>query len=137
MPLGTTTVALRARDNRVQYYVPLTNITKGDFKYDETHKRLVFRVSSPVLDKDLVEVQSDPSKIEVRTDIGWARFDKFSGQFLREQAQRDLRPAVLEEGNNSLYIDKAKINARESLKKLLEPLASKLKDDVELEIDFK
>jgi hypothetical protein len=137
VPLGTTTVTLRANDNRVQYYVALTNITKADFKYDDVHKRLTLRVPHPVVDKDLVEVQSDPSKIEVRTDLGWARLDTRSGKFLREQAQRDLRPVIILEGKNSLYIDKAKTNARESLKKLLEPLATKLKDDVELEIEFK
>jgi hypothetical protein len=135
--LGTTKVILRALDNRVQYYVPLTNITKSDFKYDHVHKRLTVRVPSPMLDADLVEVQSDPSKIEFRTDVGWARFNTRSGQFLREQAQRDLRPAILREANNSLYIDKAKMNARENLKKILEPLSAQLKDDVELEVEFK
>src|SRR3954467_1967449 len=33
-PLGTTTVKVRALDNVVQYYVPLTNISKSDFRYD-------------------------------------------------------------------------------------------------------
>ena len=134
---GTTTVWVRALDNRVQYYVPLTNITKSDFKYDNIHKRLILRVPSPVLDEDLVEVQSDPSKIEVRDEIGWARLSSRSGKFLREQAQKELRPSIVREGNNSLYIDKAKVNARENLKKLLEPLASQLKADVELEVQFK
>jgi hypothetical protein len=135
--LGVTKVNLRALENRVQYYIPLTNITKADFKYDDVHKRLTVRVPSPVLDEDLVEVQSDPSKIEFRTDVGWARLDTRSGQFLREQAQRELRPAILREANNSLYLDKAKTNARENLKKMLEPVAAQLKDDVELEVEFK
>ncbi len=137
IPLGTTKVMLRALDNRVQYYVPLTDITKKDFRYDNVHKRLTVRVPSPLLDRDLVEVQSDPAKIEFRTDVGWARFDSRSGQFLRDQAQRDLRPALIREGHNPLYLDKAKTNARESLKKLLEPMAAQLKEDVELEVEFK
>jgi len=137
VPLGTTTVTVRALDNVVQYYVPLTNITKADFKYDDVHKRLTVRIPAPRLDEDLVEVQSDPGKIEFRTEVGWARFDSRSGQFLRDQAQKELRPAIVREGNSSLYIDKAKMNARESLKKLLEPMASKLKEDVELEVEFK
>ena len=137
IPLGVTKVALRALDNRVQYYVPLTNLTKSDFRYDDVHKRLTVRVPAPLIDEDMVEVQSDPSKIEFRTEIGWARLNTRSGQFLRDQAQRELRPAIIREGNNSLYIDKAKMNARENLKKALEPLASQLKDDVELEVEFK
>lgn len=137
MPLGTTTVTVRALDNRVQYYVPLTNISKDDFRYDDVHKRLTLRVPAPRIDEDLVEVQSDPSKIEFRTDVGWARLNSRSGQFLRDQAQRELRPAIVREGNNSLYLDKAKANARESLKKLLEPLGTKLKEDVEVEVEFK
>lgn len=137
IPLGTTKVMLRALDNRVQYYVPLTNITKKDFRYDDVHKRLTVSVPAPVLDRDLIEVQSDPGKIEFRTDVGWARFNSRSGQFLRDQAQRDLRPALIREGRNPLYIDKAKTNARESLKKLLEPIAAHLKEEVELEVEFK
>jgi len=137
VPLGTTTVKVRALDNVVQYYVPLTNISKADFKYDDVHKRLTVRVPAPCVDQDLVEVQSDPAKIEFRTDLGWARLDSRSGQFLRDQAQKELRPAIVREGNSSLYTDKAKMNARESLKKLLEPMATKLKEDVELEVEFK
>jgi hypothetical protein len=137
LPLGTTTVKVRALDNVVQYYVPLTNISKGDFRYDDVHKRLTLRVPAPRLDEDLVEVQSDPAKIEFRTELGWARLDSRSGQFLREQAQKELRPAIVHEGNNVLYLDKAKSNARESLKKLLEPMAGQLKEDVELEVEFK
>ena len=137
IPLGTTKVMLRALDNRVQYYIPLTNITPRDFKYDDVHKRLTLRVPSPRLDEELVEVQTDPSKIEFRTDVGWARLNTRSGQFLRDQAQRELRPAIVREGNNALYLDKAKTNARESLRKLLEPVASKLKEDVELDVQFK
>src|SRR4051812_29928884 len=137
VPLGTTTVTVRALDNRVQYYVPLTNLSKADFRYDDVHKRLTLRVPTPRIDEDLVEVQSDPSKIEFRTDVGWARLDSRSGQFLREQAQKELRPAIVREGNSSIYIDKAKTNAKENLKKLLEPMATRLKEDVELEIDFK
>ena len=137
VPLGTTTVTVRALDNRVQYCVPLTNISKGDFRYDGVHKRLTLRVPAPRIDEDLVEVQSDPSKIEFRTDVGWARLNSRSGQFLRDQAQRELRPAIVREGNNSLYLDRAKSNAREDLKKLLEPLGTKLKEDVEVEVEFK
>src|SRR5947207_4211903 len=129
VPLGTTTVTIRALDNRVQYYVPLTNISKGDFRYDDVHKRLTLRVPAPRIDEELVDVQSDPSKIEFRTDVGWARLNSRSGQFLRDQAQRELRPAIVREGNNSLYLDKARSNARESFKKLLEPLGTKLKED--------
>src|SRR5256885_1500504 len=137
VPLGTTTVTVRALDNRVQYYVPLANISKGDFRYDDVHKRLTLRVPSPRIDEELVDVQSDPSKIEFRTDVGWARLNSRSGQFLRDQAQRELRPAIVREGNNSLYLDKAKSNALESFKKLLEPLGTKLKEDVEVEVEFK
>ena len=137
VPLGTTKVTLRALDNRVQYYIALTNLTARDFRYDDVHKRLTLRVPAPKLDEEVVEVQSDPGKIEFRTDVGWARLNSRSGQFLREQAQRELRPAIVREGNNSLYIDRAKMNARESLKKLLEPMAGQLKEDVELHIEFK
>src|SRR5258706_13723740 len=43
IPLGTTTVYLRALDNGVQYFVPLTNPSRSDFKYDGVHKRITVR----------------------------------------------------------------------------------------------
>lgn len=134
--LGTTTVTVRASGNRIQYYVPLDKITADDFTFDPLSKRLTLRLAVPAVDEELVEVQSDPAKIEVQTGIGWARLDKYSGQALRDEAKRDLRPAVIEQGRASEHIERAKANTKAAVEKLLTPLLTGLKSDVAFEIAF-
>lgn len=134
---GTTTVTIRAQDNQIQYVIPLHDVNTSDFVYDEAHKRLTVHVPAPRIDEDMVSVQSDPSKIDVKTDLGWAKFDKWSGEPLRDEAKRDLRTAVLSQGRNEAMEALAEKNAREHLKQLLAPVAGALQNDVTLEIAFK
>ncbi len=135
--LGSTRVRLKAVGNKIQYYVPLEKIEREAFKYDDFHKRITVTVPAPKFDEQMVDVQSDPSMMEVQSQVGWGRLDSYSGGFLRDQARRDLRPAVVQEGKNEMYQEKARTNARVALKKLLEPLAGSLKDGIELEVEFK
>jgi hypothetical protein len=135
--LGTTEVRLRALENKVQFFVALTNLSAENFSYDPDRKRLTLRVPRPVLDEDLVEVQSDPAKIEVQSKVGWARLDKFSGKFLRTQAQARMRSAVIHAGGNEAYVSQAMEQGRASLKTLLRPVADLLKPGVELDVEFR
>lgn len=136
LDLGTTTVRVRARENQVQFFIPLSSLSDKSFEYRAREKRLVFRAPTPRLDTNLVEVQSDPAKIEVDTQVGWARLDTYSGQFLRDEAKRALRPAVLAVANNELLTDKAKLAARESLQALLRPVSGALLEGVEFLVEF-
>jgi hypothetical protein len=134
--LGTTEVRVRALDNRIQFHVPLTNISAANFTYDPAHKRLTFHVPRPALDEEVVEVQSDPAKIEVQTKVGWARLDRFSGKFLRSQAQSKLRSATVQAGRKDVYVTQAMENGRAALKALLRPVTDLLKEEVECAIEF-
>lgn len=134
--LGTTTVTVRASGNRIQYYVPLDKITPDDFAFDLTSNRLTLRLAVPAVDEEMVEVQSDPAKIEVQTDIGWARLDKYSGQALRDEAKRDLRPAVIEQGRAAEHVERAKANTKAAVEKLMAPLLAGLKSDVIFQVAF-
>lgn len=134
--LGKTTVTVRASGNRIQYYVPLDRITADDFAFDPPSKKLTLRLAVPAVDEEMVEVQSDPAKIEIQTDIGWARLDKYSGQFLRDEAKRDLRPTVIEQGRAAEHVERAKANTKAAVEKLMAPLLAGLKSDVVFEIAF-
>jgi hypothetical protein len=136
LDLGTTTVTLRANGNRVQYFVPLQGAGMNSFHFDPATK--VFTATFPTVqvDKEVVDVQSNPAMIDIRTDVGWARLDRYSGEDLRGQAKKDLRIAVIEEAGTPLLMDKARESARKNLKKMLEPLALALKEDVKLKVRF-
>ena len=138
---GTTTVEMRTKGNKVQFYIPLDDIGTHSFRYDSVHKTLTILTHPPMLDEDFVDVQSDPSKIEMLTSNGWAKFDKWSGAPMREDARRELRGEVLRSAKHpaqhELLMSKAKTNAKEHLKRLLEPsFAESLNPETKIEIEF-
>jgi hypothetical protein len=135
--LGTTTVRLRASGNKAQVIVPLKNLAAGDFQYDESTDQLTVTLPEPRVDETLVEVQTDPTYYELETDLGWARLDRFSGDFLREQARRDLRPAVIAEVNHPRIIKMAKESGREKIAALLEASIKPMRPETKVVIDFK
>jgi hypothetical protein len=137
LDLGTTTVRVRASGNKAQIIIPLKDIGEGDIQYDESVQKFTVTLPSPRVDETLVEVQTDPAYFEIETDLGWARLDKFSGEFLREQARRDLRPAVILEASQPRILKNAEQSGREQVAALLESVIKPLKPNATLEIHFK
>jgi hypothetical protein len=135
--LGTTTVRVRSAGNKAQIIVPLNELASSDFKFDENAKRLTVTMPAPRVDETLVEVQTDPTFYEIQTELGWARLDTFSGDFLRDQARRDLRPAVIEEANHPRILKMAEESGREKLGALLEATVKPIAPDISVEIQFK
>lgn len=136
--LGQTRVDLWAKENKVQYVLPLTEIERDSTWFDTDGNVLRVVAPEPVLDEQLIEVQSDPEKIRVQTELGWARLDRYSGQFLRREARKDLRPAVIEQGRSELLADRARNNAEILLEeKLRVLLADALPPEAEVEVEFR
>lgn len=137
LDLGTTTVQLRCGGNKIQYFVPLEHITSGTFKYDKTSQHLVVTVPAPILDTDIVEIQSNPTRMEIQTRVGWGRLDAYSGEALRQLAKKKLRSAVIAEGRSPVHLDAAKQEAQHQLQQMLTPLANQLADGVQLVVEFR
>lgn len=134
--MGKTKARIKAYGNRVQYVVPMEGLSQTNFFYDDIHRRIVVTVPPPRFDEDIVEVQSNPAMMEIETDVGWGRLDKFSGEILRDSARRDLRPAVVREGKSELLMEKARSNARKTVQKMLQPMAEALNQNVEIWVLF-
>jgi hypothetical protein len=134
--MGKTKARIKAYGNKVQYVVPMDSLTETNFFYDDIHKRIVVTIPPPRFDEEIVEVQSNPSMMEIETEVGWGRLDKFSGELLRDTARRDLRPAVVREGKNELLAEKARANARKTVQKMLQPMAESLNQHVEVWVLF-
>jgi hypothetical protein len=137
LDLGTTTVRLRASGNKAQIVVPLNEIGEGDFQYDEVAKKLIVTLPAPKVDETVVEVQTDPTYYEIETDIGWARLDGFSGDFLREQARRDLRPAVIFEASQPRILKAAEESGRQKVAALLEAVVKPMQPETSVAVEFK
>jgi hypothetical protein len=135
--LGTTTVRLRASGNKAQLIIPLKKLAESDFRYDEAADRLTVTLPPPRVDESLVEVQTDPAYYELETNLGWARLDKFSGDFLREQARRDLRPAVIAEANNPHIIKMAEESGKQKIAALLEASIKPMRTNTTVVVEFK
>ena len=135
--LGTTEVRLRAPGNKIQFVVPLGKVTADDFSYDAAARKVTVRVPAPVLDTDLVEVQSDPAKIEVQTSVGWARLSAYSGKSLEEKSRAALRQEVLAAADTPAMHDLARVQAEKALRGFFGDLAAALADGVRMEFEFK
>jgi hypothetical protein len=137
---GTTTVDVRARQNKVQFYVPLGDLGTSSFQYDPTQKTLIVWVRPPVLDEQFVDVQTDPAKIEEQTANGWAKLDHWSGAPMRDDAMHELRNAVIQAARQPAQYEllqlKAQANARQHIKTLLDPFARTLNANVKLDVEF-
>jgi molybdopterin converting factor small subunit len=132
---GTTTVDLKA-PGKVQYFVPLEGFGPQNIAVAANGRSVVVRVPGPVLDREIVEVESDPAKLEVRTEAGWARLASWSGQALEDSAKAELRRNVLEAGDAPVVHAEAERVAREAVLEILKPLAEALKEGVEVKVEF-
>jgi len=133
--LGETVVQVRA-PARVQYVVSLDELTPDDFTFDPENRRLVLAVPNPRLDTTIVEVTTNPSKIDIHSRIGWLRLQAFSGMYNENRARTRLRDAAIHAGESGYWLAEAQRSARAELHRLLTPLVSVLKDDVTLVVAF-
>jgi hypothetical protein len=124
--LGTTAVEVLVPKNKVQYVIPTDAISEESFRWNDETGEVSIEIPTPVIDEEIVEIQSDPSLIKVRKDIGWGRFESRSGEFLERQIRQDLRSLVIEEGKgNKLMLEQAKKNAQEVIRELFETFMRK------------
>lgn len=136
LELGDTTVRIRVRENKVQYYIPLEQFGESNMEYEPDSRCLVISLPEPILDTEVVEVQSNPEMIDVQTEVGWGRLSMFSGSFLVEEAKKELRGAVLQAGVNPLLQERAKRDAEAAISQLAAELVSSLREDVALSVRF-
>jgi hypothetical protein len=132
---GTTTVDLKA-PGKVQYYVPLEGFAARDITVAADGRSVVVHVAGPVMDREIVEVESDPAKIEVRTEAGWGRLQAWSGKALEDSTKAELRRYVLEAGDAPLVHAEAERAAREAVTEIMKPLAEALREGVEVKVEF-
>lgn len=123
--LGTTTVRMTVPGNKVQYYIPTDSLNENSIRWDEEKQELILNLPDPILDEEIVEIQSDPSKIMIKKEIGWARLESKSGKAIEEQVRKQLRSRVIEAGKEDLRLKQAKENAEI----IVRDLFNKLKKD--------
>src|SRR5690606_15246708 len=111
-------------------------VSRDDFFYDPETRRLLLTLPNPRLDTAIVEVSTDPSRVEVFREIGWLRLDAFSGRYNEDRARRLLRDAAVEAGRSGDLVTRAQMATRGRLTAFLDPLLMALGEDVGFEIAF-
>jgi hypothetical protein len=113
---------MKVMGNKVQYYIPADSLSEKSIVWDHERQEIVIDLPDVILDEDIVEVQSDPKKIMIKKDIGWARFDAYSGKAMEDQIRSELRNKVIDAGKHELLLEKAKANAEKVIKELFDRL---------------
>ena len=132
--LGTTAVEVLVPKNKIQYIIPTNAISEESFRWNDETGEVSIEIPTPVIDEEIVEIQSDPSLIKVRKEIGWGRLESRSGEFLERQIRQDLRSLVIEEGKgNKLMLEEAKKNAQEVIGELFETFMRKENLEVQVQ----
>lgn len=133
-PAGSAWVRIKVLDNRVQFYVPVEEITGQNFVYDDLTGTL--RVISPPLriDKEMVSVQSDPEKIIVEEKGSRVPLIGPKVESLRKEAMSELKNEVLKAASHELVKQEAHREAQKALEQFFGLLKASLRDDVKLQI---
>ncbi|MEI6236027.1 MAG: DUF4230 domain-containing protein [Planctomycetota bacterium] len=135
--IGTAKVEVSA-PARVQYVLNLKNLKLDDMYYDSIGKRMVITIPRPTLDTEMVQIESDPDKIQIRTAMGWSPVSYFKGATMRDDAVKHLRDAAIEQGRHELLQERAEKDAKESVGELLNTVKDAMKSDgVRLDVEFK
>jgi hypothetical protein len=106
--VGRTTATIRSSGNVAQYVVPLQ---KGEWEVRIEADEVIVTLPPPIVDRSVVEVQSDPAKIEVAVDRDWA------AHLLRTDEARDaalaaIRQAVIDQASSSVAMFEVREKSR-------------------------
>ena len=128
LSLGNTVVDAVYIDNRIQYFVALDAIAANDIAYDAATKTLRVRIPRPALDPELIEVQRDHDKIFMRTENGWGKLDRYSGEPVRAEIERSIREYIRTQAENDPLLrtqaeQSARLTVQDFIQKSVTPIA--------------
>lgn len=114
--LGTTEVRLRV-PGRVSYGIPVGKIRPQDIVIQGQN------VTITVPQPEIWSVQPDLQRMEVQTQVGWARLQAYSGRALEQAAFRKVPDELRHVAARSMQSGKTSVqNTEKALKRLLVPI---------------
>lgn len=116
--LGETTATVTSPSNTVQYVVPIQR-TNWRLKVDDGVATVT--LPPPVVDESVVEVQSDPAKLEIAIDRDWA--DHLVGDdAAKNAALAAVRKAVVAQASSPVAMFEVREKARKTVAEMLRAL---------------
>ena len=136
--LGSSNLRMISLGNKVQYYVPLKEITETDIQWDSEKKTLTVKVPPPVADTEMVEIQTDPQQILFLGESSWFDWARGGGKTeLAQEAKDNLRNYVLQTARSRYYMSLAEENAQRELERLLVTILYPIEPQTRIVIEFK
>ena len=136
--LGTSNLRMISMVNRVQYYVPLKDITESDINWNSENKTLLIKIPPPIADSEMVEIQTDPKQILFLGEDSWFDWARGGGKTeLAQEAKDNLRNYVLRTARSRYYMSLAEENAHRELERLLGTILYPIEPQCRIIIEFK
>jgi hypothetical protein len=124
-------------DNRVQYVLDLESVAEKNFDYDERRRVLTFHAPDPILDREMVNVQSDPRQIKiVEAGTGLYNLERLVREPVKNEHLQKIKGHVIREGEKPLYLAAARQSAELQVRKLLAPLQREMGGEIEVDVRF-
>lgn len=116
--IGQTTATVTSPSNIVQYIVP---IARSNWRLDIDDRAATVTLPPPQVDEGVVEVQSDPAKLEIAVDRDWA--DHFIGDdAAKNAALAAIRKAVVEQASSPVAMFEVREKARRTVADIIAAL---------------
>ncbi len=138
IPVGTTVTRVKVMGNRVQYIVPLEAVSKEEsweFVGTEQGGALLVHLPAPVVDSNMVSVQTDPKRIEAEVDDQWlANVFVWQGDGV-DEAKHAIREKVVEQASASAFVREVQSEAAPKIEALLQAaLQNSLRSGVQVKV---
>lgn len=136
--LGTSNLRMISMGNRVQYCVPLKDITESDINWNSENKTLLIKIPPPIADSEMIEIQTDPKQILFLGEDSWFDWARGGGKTeLAQEAKDNLRNYVLRTARSRYYMGLAEENAQRELERLLGTILYPIEPQCRIVIEFK
>ena len=133
--VGSANSKFKFIDNKVQYYVPLSEIKDDSVLYDPQTRTIKVIAPKVRIDKEMVSVQSDPAKVVKEENGSWSPFGP-SLKDISNEIMSEVKSVVIREGYHQLIRDKAQVEAQKAIEDFFNTALSELikKENVNLQI---
>ena len=134
IPAGTAKVKVKVMDNRVQYVIPLDQITEECFVYNPTTKKFVINCPPVKIDQTMVVVQSNPEKIIKEQSGSWVPVIGPDVDKLTDKVLGQIKTEVIRQANHQIFKEKARKEAIHALESLFQVLKNSLSEGIDFQI---
>ena len=141
VPVGKTVTRLRVLGNRVQYIVPLSNISPEQdwtFVGSDSGGALLVTLPAPTVDLAMLSIQTDPAKIQLEVDDQWLNNVFFWQSDSQDEARHMIRDEVAKQAGARAFILEVEQDAAPRIEALLQStLQASLRPNVQVKVIWK